>query len=460
MNSIVLGPLSNLSSNPIHTAKEADLYLTQGKVGKYAINLFVTLASLSAATLVISSLTGTIAQPFALIAIPLLVASYAATYFDFRVRTLEKPAELILPNLNHGKLRDCRIVMDAQKINSSLQKQLERAERQQKDQTNTSKIHYTSPTSSCKISEQFHTKTFINGAVTHAKGKRPSQEDEDIHSLFFIKDPKGQTHKVQLNGIFDGHGGGAASKYLKEHLQNRLMENFDHFSFGTLKGDLVPLNAEKELSDVAIWNILKLTCVQLSEEIKALTNAGSTASFSLVIDENLWTANVGDSRTLLVGNGITLQLTEDAKPEFNFPPHLSQDQFEEFTNSYASNEAPFNRSIWKRTGFVLQKRVDWNLAVARAFGDAKVTGVTARPKITKVDLKQLRETTGCDKWILANACDGVFDVLSSNQVGEVIINNGQEPLKELTEKIVNTAIQKGSKDNVSISLLKLSTTEQ
>ena len=35
----------------------------------------------------------------------------------------------------------------------------------------------------------------------------------------------------------------------------------------------------------------------------------------MILDGNLWTANVGDSRTVLDNDGIAVQLTEDAKPE-------------------------------------------------------------------------------------------------------------------------------------------------
>ncbi|OGN58689.1 MAG: hypothetical protein A3C42_01330 [Chlamydiae bacterium RIFCSPHIGHO2_02_FULL_45_9] len=39
--------------------------------------------------------------------------------------------------------------------------------------------------------------------------------------------------------------------------------------------------------------------------------SGTTATVAMILDGKLWTANVGDSRTIL-DNGI--QLSEDAKP--------------------------------------------------------------------------------------------------------------------------------------------------
>ncbi len=42
---------------------------------------------------------------------------------------------------------------------------------------------------------------------------------------------------------------------------------------------------------------------------------GTTATFALTLNGKLWTANVGDARTVLDQQGVPLQLSEDAKPD-------------------------------------------------------------------------------------------------------------------------------------------------
>jgi serine/threonine protein phosphatase PrpC len=252
--------------------------------------------------------------------------------------------------------------------------------------------------------------------VHHEQGLRFEMEDEDLITSFTLKLNK-NTYPVQLFAIFDGHGGRQTAVYARDNLGRKLQETLERFN-------------RDDLSDEGIWNALKMACVELDEEILRRVGfvSGSTATFSLILGGKLWTANVGDSRTILINGKDVIQLTEDAKPEI-----------EHYTNS-----------IRNRGGFIQFVdcwRVNGGLAPARSFGDHFHRGaVSARPKITSIPLAHIAPGS-----TLILACDGLYDVASTNQVGRTV-NAALD--KDLSAETIATvlaqkALKAGSRDNVS-----------
>ena len=98
-------------------------------------------------------------------------------------------------------------------------------------------------------------------------------------------------------------------------------------------------------------------------------------------------------------------------------------------------------------GRVIGGRVG-GLAVSRALGDhaLKDMGVTAVPECTTQAL------TGADSYVLL-ASDGVWDVLSLEGAHALVLQHEAEPLAEIAQRLVQAAVQKGSRDNVSAMLL-------
>lgn len=246
--------------------------------------------------------------------------------------------------------------------------------------------------------------------VCHFIGRRAEMEDEHLITSFSLN-VNGTVHPVQLLGIFDGHGGKDASIYVRDHLQRNLHETLDEF-------------CANGLTDEAIWNALKITFVKLNENFKK-AKSGTTATVAMILDGKIWTANVGDSRTIL-DSGI--QLSEDAKPK----------------------NPRYMKGIVKRGGKVIGKRVNGYLAVARAVGDHNVCGVNARPKITCVPLSSL--PTGGH---LILACDGIYDVATTHQIASAVSNHSHQPAVELAKNIVYSAYQANSRDNLSALVVTL-----
>ena len=253
--------------------------------------------------------------------------------------------------------------------------------------------------------------------ICHAQGRRPTMEDEHLTATFNLE-IGGTTYPVQLFGIFDGHGGVQAAQYLKTHLGEKL------------KQKLLELNPQK-LSDEGIWNALKMTFVEMNKEFQE--ESGSTATVALSLDGKLWTANVGDSRTILVKrNGEILQLTEDAKP----------------------SDPRYVQGIKNRGGYVQLYdcwRVNGILAVGRAFGDHGIgPGMSTRPKITQIPLNQIPAGSH-----LVLACDGIWDVASTRQIAlSACFNHSEDQPTALAQNIVYSAYQAGSTDNLSAMVVQ------
>ncbi len=247
-------------------------------------------------------------------------------------------------------------------------------------------------------------------------GRRPTMEDEHLAVSFDLLINKAR-YPIRLFGIFDGHGGTEAARFLKERLQAKLEKT------------LIEMNPNG-LTDEGIWNALKLTFVQLNKEFSG--DSGSTATVCLTLDGKLWTANVGDSRTILSNGGEVLQLSEDAKPA----------------------DPKYTKGIENRSGVVLWNqgmRVNGNLAVARSLGDHSLNGaISARPKITMIPLETIRP--GSD---LVMACDGIYDVASSQQIGRAMRDNEAETPETRARKIVFSAFEAQSTDNLSAMVIRI-----
>lgn len=96
----------------------------------------------------------------------------------------------------------------------------------------------------------------------------------------------------------------------------------------------------------------------------------------------------------------------------------------------------------------MNDRVGGLLAVSRAFGDhsLKKCGLSCTPEMIKYTLSQ--EDTH-----LIIGCDGVWDVLDDTEACN--IGASQQTMLKAANQIVQTALQKGSTDNISCIAVKL-----
>jgi protein phosphatase 1L len=248
-------------------------------------------------------------------------------------------------------------------------------------------------------------------------------EDEHIATSFVVH-IDGRNYPVELFGIFDGHGGNEASRFVRDHLAGRLYQALREFN-------------PSGLTEAGIWRALKVTFVRLNQDFKNTLGSpldqGTTATVAMILDGKLWTANVGDARTVLDNGGEPEQLTEDAKPSME----------------------RYKRGIENRGGTVENifgvPRVNGQIAVARAIGDHRQNGaISARPKITVKPLSEIRPGSH-----LILCCDGIYDVARTKDVVRAVHANRNRSAGTLAKNVVYSAYTSGSTDNLSCMVVKL-----
>lgn len=239
-----------------------------------------------------------------------------------------------------------------------------------------------------------------------AQGRRRDMEDEHLNKEITFRDKP-----MLITAIFDGHDGDAASKYAAENFTRTFETRLQEF-------------AERGVDeDVAIWNALKLSFVDLHRTFPK-TIGGCTANVAVRRGEDLWVANLGDARTFVANKEGVTQLSEDAKPE-----------------------GKFAASIEKRGGFVKEGRVQGKIGTARFIGDHNYKPVSSpRPKIVKVQVKPGD--------VVVQGCDGLFDVVKTETLGTYsnkLREGGFTPARAASE-LIRTALLAGSIDNISATV--------
>lgn len=110
-------------------------------------------------------------------------------------------------------------------------------------------------------------------------------------------------------------------------------------------------------------------------------------------------------------------------------------------------------------GVVVMKRVNGDLAVARALGDfgfklrtdlpPDKQQVTCAPDVT-IQPRNLEE----DQFLVL-ACDGIWDVMTNEEIAEFITTELQyeEDINEVASNVIDYCLEKGSRDNMSVILV-------
>mmetsp|Transcript_129647 Transcript_129647/g.276553 ORF Transcript_129647/g.276553 Transcript_129647/m.276553 type:complete len:627 (+) Transcript_129647:85-1965(+) len=269
---------------------------------------------------------------------------------------------------------------------------------------------------------------FFRVGLAEMNGMRLNMEDAHV---IFTQDRTG------FFGVFDGHGGAQCSAFVARRLVEELNKN------GVPPDDAavteLSLRLDREFLDLGV-------------------PSGSTGTFAIVESSAepegrvcLRVGNIGDSRVLLgradgtmvEGQGTDGGITTDHKPDH-----------------------PDERARIMRTGGTVEMvmgvaRVNGDLAVSRAFGDAvyKQTGgpgqadhpVSAAPELT---------TLHCDASdFLVLVCDGVSEGDFPNRevvklAAQGLRTGGADPDPgRVAASIVRKALQSGSQDNISCMIV-------
>ena len=230
-------------------------------------------------------------------------------------------------------------------------------------------------------------KTFTDSSVGYAEstGNRSSMEDSLI--IQRIKE-------MRILAVIDGHGGPVAATTTACELPALIQD----FSVEGVAASLNRVNAFMRQNRVP---------------------DGATIALVVQKGSKIIAANIGDSRALIVRDDKSVvPLGYDHKP-------------------YERSEL---EGLRERGSFVLDDRVGGVLAISRALGDFALPGVSATPCLFEYEI------TDTDKYIVI-ACDGVFDVISNDEVGAIIAD---EDCSIAAYKLRNAAFARSSDDNISV----------
>lgn len=240
------------------------------------------------------------------------------------------------------------------------------------------------------------------------------------------------TEDVTFCGVFDGHGphGHMVARKVRDRLPLKLSSFMNSSESkkngssanccnGNVKSDVVdpvkemPVEEEVESS----WREAFLKAYKaMDKELRSHPNldcfcSGSTAVTVLKQGQNLFIGNIGDSRAILGSKDfndsmVAIQLTVDLKPDL---PREAERIKRCKGRVFALQDEPEVQRVW------LPFDDAPGLAMARAFGDfcLKEYGVISIPDFSH------RTLTDRDKFVVL-ASDGVWDVLSNEEVVEIV----------------------------------------
>jgi len=233
----------------------------------------------------------------------------------------------------------------------------------------------------------------------------------------------------QFFAVFDGHAGAGAAKFAAQNMVQYLQESTPWKKYA----DCGCSNIE-DLGNAMVDAFLRVDerMRKFQENTNGSDTSGCTSVTAIITPTHIICANAGDSRCVMGTAGVTKELSFDHKP-------------------YGDVE---RKRIEEAGGFVQWNRVDGDLAVSRALGDFGYKNTELLPKNQKIspypDIN-VHERTAQDD-VLLLACDGLWDVMSSEEAINLvreICSSGETNALLIAEELVDLALDKGSKDNIS-----------
>ncbi|MBA0750213.1 hypothetical protein Gogos_001633 [Gossypium gossypioides] len=285
----------------------------------------------------------------------------------------------------------------------------------------------------CMKNDDASTSTCTSHGLLSVIGRRCEMEDAVKVELGFMA--KGG-EKFDFYGVYDGHGGSRVAEECKERMHKLLVEEI----------------VEEEGSGSGIdWGRTMERCFEkMDEEVNkgrmAEEMVGSTAVVAVVGNGKVVVANCGDSRAVLSRGGVAMPLSFDHKP----------DRPDELERVEAAGGRVINWNGYRVLGV---------LATSRSIGDQYLKPfVICKPEVT------VREVTNGDEFLIL-ASDGLWDVVSNEVACRVVRRclNGQIRSKtavvlnrnrasEAAAVLVELAMSRGSKDNISVIVVELGKT--
>lgn len=243
----------------------------------------------------------------------------------------------------------------------------------------------------------------FSGGHAEARGKRTTMEDR----CAIVGEFAGEG--TQFYGIFDGHGGSDCSTYVAENLYKIIAEK-------------LIANDMNDVLEIIQESIDEINAYAISKWM----NQGTTVAVAIIIKDKLYTANVGDSRILLVNlkDKFVRRLSVD---------HKVSDPIEQ-------------ERIKANLGLIQNDRVGGILALSRSVGDGCLSSfISCEAYMTETDYTHEQG--------LILACDGVWDVMDDQDAAQIF--RAAESAASASKLIKQSAIDNRTTDNVVVVCVTL-----
>jgi len=272
------------------------------------------------------------------------------------------------------------------------------------------------------------------------QGWRVNMEDSHI-SKFNI------APETNLFGVFDGHGGKEVARFVERHFTEELLKNAS-FKAGNYGEALT--ETFLRIDELLLTNDGKreLAAIKSGDEdgkndYQTESFAGCTACVALIVKNELYVANSGDSRCIILSGGQAIALSEDHKPDLDH----ERDR------------------IQKAGGYIIDGRINGNLNLSRAMGDLeykKNADLKPGEQLISVVPDIKKKTITAEDELIVIGCDGIWECLTNQQIAEFLKDKLQEgksaakAVEELLDNIVAPDTSTGiGCDNMTCILVTL-----
>ena len=212
--------------------------------------------------------------------------------------------------------------------------------------------------------------------------------------------------------VFDGHAGYKVSEHCAKHLLQCIIQTDEFRQNDIVKGIHTGfLKLDEKMRDIP--------------DLASGDKSGTTAVCAFISKEHIFIANCGDSRAVLCRNGSPIFSTQDHKP-------ILPGEKERIQNA---------------GGSVMIQRVNGSLAVSRALGDYDFKNVKDLGQCEQLVSPEpeifCQERNPQDEFLIL-ACDGVWDVMSNENVCKFVHNRLSitDNLEDVANQVIDTCLHK------------------
>jgi len=297
---------------------------------------------------------------------------------------------------------------------------------------------------------------YTTGFYTIKNQKAGNQENEDRSYI-------NTTKNYLFAGVYDGHGGADAASFINNNLGSNILNRLSAGEQDIKKIFIQETDAienvlrGKPVGYVASW-------FTSAEPVKG----GSTAIMTLIDKQKMlaYTANIGDSRAILIRNVTINNKTEisaiplsiDQKPDTPTEKEYIEAHGGKVTGTIGRDQT--GKNIEYPAGEVINgirvpARVNFNLAMSRSLGDIKFKQSVGDGNAIRHTPEIIQATLQPTDTAIVLACDGLWDVMQNEEVAITVdsLFEKNKSVQDIAKDLAEMARLYKSKDDITVIVI-------